>query len=156
MLATWYLIIFIIFLIAIIFVASFNLYENERIKKKCPTSCQENQDMLLILNAIVIFIAVVLLFGYYFSSESCDPKTMTSMQQMQSRPTVPLAAPSLVAPSLAAPSLVAPSLAAPSIPVLGPVAAPMVRPTMQMQPQMQMSSTNPFSCLDQIDIVSKI
>ena len=146
MLATWYLIIFIIFLIAIIFVASFNLYENERIKKKCPTSCQENQDMLLILNAIVIFIAVVLLFGYYFSSESCDPKTMTSMQQMQSRPTVPLAAPSLAAPSLAAPS----------IPVLGPVAAPMVRPTMQMQPQMQMSSTNPFSCLDQIDIVSKI
>jgi hypothetical protein len=53
----------------LLFVASFNIYEQERIKRKCKT-CVENQDILLILNVIAMFLVLVLLFGYFFGRVS--------------------------------------------------------------------------------------
>ena len=69
MIAGWYLILFILTIIFLLFVASFNIYEQERIKRKCKT-CVENQDILLILNVIAMFLVLVLLFGYFFGRVS--------------------------------------------------------------------------------------
>lgn len=65
----WYLILFIVTILFILFVASFNIYEQNRIKNECK-SCVQNQDMLLLLNGIIIFLAILLIFGYFFSKES--------------------------------------------------------------------------------------
>jgi hypothetical protein len=69
MIAGWFLILFILTIIFLLFVASFNIYEQERIKRKCKT-CVENQDILLILNVIAMFLVLVLLFGYFFGRVS--------------------------------------------------------------------------------------
>ena len=66
MLPRWYLVVFIICLIAILIVSSYNIYENFRIKKKCPRSCQESQDILIGLNIIIIVLTFILLMGYWF------------------------------------------------------------------------------------------
>jgi hypothetical protein len=72
MLPRWYLVVFIICLIAILIVSSYNIYENFRIKKKCPRSCQESQDILIGLNIIIIVLTFILLLGYWFIGD--DPK----------------------------------------------------------------------------------
>ena len=83
MTARWYLILFIITILFVLFLSAFNIYEQERIKRKCK-SCVENQDFLIILNVIVMFLILILLFGYFFSKESKQssiiptPKTQTS------------------------------------------------------------------------------
>jgi hypothetical protein len=69
MFARWYLILFIIFLILILIVSVYNIYENVRIKRKCPKECYESQDILIWLNAIVIGLILILLIGYIFSGE---------------------------------------------------------------------------------------
>jgi preprotein translocase subunit SecG len=84
MIAGWYLILFIITIIFLLFVASFNIYEQQRIKTKCK-DCVENQDMLLILNAISIFLVVCLLFGYFFGRQS---KADIQKAQNQGQPTL--------------------------------------------------------------------
>ena len=76
MFARWYLILFIITIIFILFVGAFNLYEQDRIKRKCK-NCNENQDALLILNAILMFMAVILFFGYFFSRDTCESTSTT-------------------------------------------------------------------------------
>lgn len=138
MIAGWYLILFIITIIFLLFVASFNIYEQERIKRKCKT-CVENQDILLILNAIAMFLVLVLLFGYFFARVS---KSRVEVYEQNKNPS-PLKTKTSSNPSQ-------------------PIKIPS---TTQISNQSQTTKTsvmkpivgdNPFSYADTIDIISKI
>jgi len=81
MTARWYLILFIITILFVIFVAAFNIYDN--------------QEMLIILNAIAIFLLTFLLFGYFFAKGSknksplqLNPTQLPSTQKQSSTPQV--------------------------------------------------------------------
>jgi membrane protease YdiL (CAAX protease family) len=93
MTARWYLILFIITILFVIFVAAFNIYENDRIKRK--RNGDDNQEMLIILNAIAIFLLTFLLFGYFFAKGSknksplqLNPTQLPSTQKQSSTPQV--------------------------------------------------------------------
>jgi archaellum component FlaG (FlaF/FlaG flagellin family) len=126
MIAGWYLILFIITIIFLLFVAAFNIYEQERIKRKCK-NCLENQDILLILNAIAMFLVLVLLFGYFFGRVS---KSKVEAVQ-QNKPASPIKTHSIPVKNqiLSAPKTIS------KTPIVG---------------------DNPFSYGDSIDIISKI
>jgi len=70
MLSRWYLILFIVSLLVLLIILGYNIYENWRIKRDCPESCQESQDILIWLNGLAIFLILVLLLGYFFSDDS--------------------------------------------------------------------------------------
>ena len=139
MIAGWYLILFILTIIFLLFVASFNIYEQERIKRKCKT-CVENQDVLLILNAIAMFLVLVLLFGYFFARVSKSRiEAVQSPNKSKSIPS-PTKSPSTITSS--------------------PMKTPSSNQTCSLSPitsiQSPIVSQNPFSYSDSIDIISKI
>jgi hypothetical protein len=76
MFARWYLIIFILSLLFFLFVAGYNLYENYKVRKNCSVTCEENQNILLVLNIIVILLIFVLIIGFFFAREKSSPLTV--------------------------------------------------------------------------------
>lgn len=69
----WYVVLFFVFVILILFICGYNLYETYRIKSQVPQEFQESQDILLVLNIIGIVIALILLIGYYFAGDKTEP-----------------------------------------------------------------------------------
>lgn len=78
MLSRWYLILFIISLLVLLIIIGYNIYENWRVKRDCPETCQESQDILIWLNGLALFLILVLLLGYLFSDDSTCKKMPTS------------------------------------------------------------------------------
>ena len=78
MLSRWYLILFIISLLVLLIIIGYNIYENWRVKRDCPETCQESQVILIWLNGLALFLILVLLFGYLFSDDSTCKKMPTS------------------------------------------------------------------------------
>lgn len=68
-LSRWYVVIFFIFVILILIISAYNLYETYRIKSQVPKEYHESQDILFVLNIIAIVIALLLLIGYYFAGD---------------------------------------------------------------------------------------
>ena len=126
MIAGWYLILFIITIIFLLFVAAFNIYEQERIKRKCK-NCVENQDILLILNAVAMFLVLVLLFGYFFARVS--KSRVEAIQQNKPSSPIKSSSPSVKNQTPSVPKTIS------KTPIIG---------------------TNPFSYGESIDIISKI
>lgn len=71
-LSRWYVILFFIFVILILIISAYNLYENYRIKTQVPSQYQESQDILFVLNIIAIVIALILLIGYYYAGDKSN------------------------------------------------------------------------------------
>jgi uncharacterized BrkB/YihY/UPF0761 family membrane protein len=69
MFSRWYVVLFFVFVIVILVTASYNLYETLRIKSQVPQDLQESQDILIVLNVVSIILCIILLIGYYFSSD---------------------------------------------------------------------------------------
>jgi uncharacterized protein YneF (UPF0154 family) len=85
MFSRWYLILFIISIIFLLFVGAFNIYEQDRIKRKCK-QCEENQEMLLILNGIAMFLTLLLFFGYFFSQDSSSKQNTSKTPSTSIQP----------------------------------------------------------------------
>lgn len=153
MIAGWYLILFILTIIFLLFVASFNIYEQERIKRKCKT-CVENQDVLLILNAIAMFLVLVLLFGYFFARVSKSRieavQSTNKSNLLPSSPTKSSSSPMSSSPMSS--SLMSSSTKTPSTNTNQTCSLPSSTNTIQTP----IIGQNPFSYSDSIDIISKI
>jgi hypothetical protein len=83
MFARWYLILFILSLLFFLFVAGYNLYENYKVRKNCSVTCEENQNILLILNIIVIVLVFILIIGFFFAREKNNVEKIIQGQGLQ-------------------------------------------------------------------------
>lgn len=68
-LSRWYVVLFFIFIVMILIICSYNVYEHYRIKTQVPKEFQESQDILFVLNIIGIVLALILLIGFYFARD---------------------------------------------------------------------------------------